>query len=79
MIYLFDIFYLVDIHKQVELFVDTMKYVSLAIKVITLVLMLFICFIEKNKSKNKNNFAKTSEKLRKKPQIKNLKTAGGKR
>lgn len=78
-IYLFDIFYLVDIHKQVELFVDTMKYVSLAIKVITLVLMLFICFIEKSKYKNKSNFAKISEKPCKETKIKNLKTAGGKR
>lgn len=59
-IYFTDIFYLVDTHTQVELFVNKLSYFALAIKLIVLVLMLFLCLHEKIYQKKNKNFEKNS-------------------
>lgn len=49
-IYFVDIFYLVDIHKQEELFSIVLPYLMLVVKLLSLVIMLlYVCF-NKNKS-----------------------------
>ncbi len=49
-IYFVDIFYLVDVHTQKQLFIDFMKYVSLAVKILTALMLAVWCIIKPKKS-----------------------------
>lgn len=64
-IYFVDIFYLVDVHTQKQLFIDLMKYVSFLVKVISLVvLLIFSCTRKKydeNSQKNHKNLQKNKD------------------
>lgn len=55
-IYFVDIFYLVDVHTQKQLFIDYLKYVSLAVKVLGVAIFSFLCLF-----KSQNNNEKKSE------------------
>ena len=55
LIYLVDIFYLVDINKQKELFVDYAKYFALAVKFLTLLILFFFAVGRKRKSDEKTD------------------------
>jgi hypothetical protein len=62
-IYFIDIFYLVDIHTQKQLFIDFMKYVSLGIKLIGILILTLFCLTKKDEKKLRNNSEKSRENI----------------
>lgn len=48
-VYFVDIFYLVDVHTQKQLFMEFMPFVSLAIKLISMVILFVMCVMKKDK------------------------------
>ncbi len=61
-LYFVDVFYLVDTFKKEELFLGKLTIVSLIIKMVSLVIMLLICFHENIKQPQKKNNKKIAKK-----------------
>ena len=68
-IYFVDIFYLVDVHTQKQLFIDYMKYVALAVKALSVAVLMILCVFKTNKNSEKNN-AENLAKIKTQRQVK---------